>query len=52
VAGAAEDLYGQAKDAASSATDIVRRTIEEQPYKAVAIALAVGWLLGRTHRPL
>jgi uncharacterized protein YjbJ (UPF0337 family) len=52
VAGAAEDLYGQAKDAASNATDIVRRTIEEQPYKAVAIALAVGWLLGRTHRPL
>jgi uncharacterized protein YjbJ (UPF0337 family) len=52
VAGAAEDLYGQAKDAASSATDIVRRTIEEQPYKAVAIALAIGWLLGRMHRPL
>ena len=52
VAGAAEHLYGQAKDAASSATDIVRKTIEEQPYKAVAIALAIGWLLGRTHRPL
>jgi uncharacterized protein YjbJ (UPF0337 family) len=52
VAGAAEHLYGQAKDAASSATDIVRMTIEEQPYKAVAIALAIGWLLGRTHRPL
>ena len=52
VAGAAEDLYGQAKDTASSATDLVRKTIEEQPYKAVAIALAIGWLLGRTHRPL
>jgi uncharacterized protein YjbJ (UPF0337 family) len=51
VAGAAEDFYGQAKDAASSVTDIVRRTIEEQPYTAVAIALAIGWLLGRTHRP-
>jgi ElaB/YqjD/DUF883 family membrane-anchored ribosome-binding protein len=47
VAGAADDLYGQAKDAASGFTDVVCRTIEEQPYTAVAIALAVGWLLGR-----
>jgi len=51
-AGAAEDLYGQAKDAAASFTDVVQRTIEQQPYTAVAIAVAVGWLLGRTHRPL
>jgi uncharacterized protein YjbJ (UPF0337 family) len=52
VAGAAEDLYGQAKDAAASFTDIVQRTIERQPYTAVAVALAIGWLLGRTHRPI
>ena len=52
VAGAAEDLYGQAKDAAASFTDIVQRTIEQQPYTAVAIAIAIGWLLGRTHRPI
>jgi uncharacterized protein YjbJ (UPF0337 family) len=51
-AGAAEDLYGQAKDAATGFTDIVQRTIEQQPYTAIAIAVAVGWLLGRTHRPL
>ena len=51
-AGAAEDLYGQAKDAAASFADVVQRTIEQQPYTAVAIAVAVGWLLGRTHRPL
>jgi uncharacterized protein YjbJ (UPF0337 family) len=51
-AGAAEDLYGQAKDAAASFTDVVQRTIEQQPYTAIAIAVAVGWLLGRTHRPL
>jgi ElaB/YqjD/DUF883 family membrane-anchored ribosome-binding protein len=25
--------------------------IENQPYTAVGIALAVGWLLGRTHHP-
>ena len=61
--GTAENLYGQAKDAASSATDsvrqsasssedILRRTIEDKRYTAVAIALALGWLFGRTHRPL
>ena len=32
--------------------DIVRHTIEDRPYTAVAIALALGWLFGRTHRPL
>ena len=52
VAGAAEDLYGQARDAASGFADIVQRTIEQQPYTAVAIAVALGWLLGRTHRPI
>lgn len=29
----------------------LRTMIEEQPYTATAIALALGWLLGRTHRP-
>jgi len=51
-AGAAEDLYGQAKDAAANFTDIVQRTVEQQPYTAVAVVFAIGWLLGRTHRPL
>jgi uncharacterized protein YjbJ (UPF0337 family) len=61
--GTAENLYGQARDAASSAVegvrksassveDIVRHTIEDRPYIAVAIALGLGWLFGRTHRPL
>jgi uncharacterized protein YjbJ (UPF0337 family) len=63
VQGTAENLYGQAKDAASSAAagvqktassveDIVRRTIEDRPYTAVTIALGLGWLFGRAHRPL
>ena len=26
--------------------------IETEPYTAVAIALGLGWLLGRMHRPL
>jgi len=61
--GTAENLYGQAKDVATGAArgvrktassfeDIVRHTIEDRPYMAVAIALALGWLFGRTHRPL
>jgi uncharacterized protein YjbJ (UPF0337 family) len=61
--GSAERLYGQAKDAAGEAAegvraaaisveDILRNTIETRPYTAAAIALGIGWLLGRTHRPL
>ena len=62
-AGAAQDLYGQARDTAASAADAaldtasslegwLRRTIETQPYTTALIALGIGWLLGRTHRPL
>ena len=61
--GGAERLYGEAKEAASEAAqgvraaavsfeDVIRTTIEERPYTAAAIALGIGWLLGRTHRPL
>jgi ElaB/YqjD/DUF883 family membrane-anchored ribosome-binding protein len=30
----------------------LRDTIETQPYTAVFVALGIGWLLGRMHRPL
>jgi uncharacterized protein YjbJ (UPF0337 family) len=61
--GTAENLYGQTKDAANDAAeglrrtarsveDVLRNTIENKPYMAVALALGLGWLLGRTHRPL
>jgi uncharacterized protein YjbJ (UPF0337 family) len=61
--GTAQDLYGQARDNASDMVDaargagssfeqLFRSTIEQQPYTAAAIALGVGWLLGRSHRPL
>jgi hypothetical protein len=30
----------------------LRGTIEAQPYRAALIALGIGWLLGRSHRPL
>jgi uncharacterized protein YjbJ (UPF0337 family) len=61
VEGAAQDLYGQAKDALSDASriaqqgaadarDVVRDIIEERPYTVAFAALAVGFLLGRMGR--
>ncbi len=64
---AAQDLYGQAADSATQVADAttraarktagsferaLRNTIENQPYTAVVIALGLGWLFGRMHRPL
>ena len=57
-AGAAQDLYAQAKDAAGDAAKSVqeqaaplegflRNTIETRPYTAVAVALGLGWFIGR-----
>ena len=55
VSDAAQDLYNQAVDSAShtagSFERALRHTIENQPYTAVAIALGLGWLFGRMHRP-
>jgi uncharacterized protein YjbJ (UPF0337 family) len=55
-AGTAQDLYGQATDTArETATTLdswLRHTIESQPYASALIALGIGWLLGRMHRPL
>ena len=64
---AAGDIYGQARDSASNVADAtksaarktagsfekaLRNTIETQTYTAVVIALGLGWLFGRMHRPL
>jgi uncharacterized protein YjbJ (UPF0337 family) len=55
-AGAAQDLYGQATDAtrdtAATLDKWLRTTIETQPYTTAIVALGLGWLLGRMHRPL
>jgi uncharacterized protein YjbJ (UPF0337 family) len=61
--GTVQDLCGQARDSAADVVDaarqagssfeqLLRNTIEQQPYTAVAIALGIGWLFGQTHRPL
>ena len=49
VAGAAGTA---ARKTANSFETALRELIDKQPYTAVGIALAVGWLLGRMHRPL
>ena len=57
-AGAAQDLYGQVNDAAGDAApsvqeqaapleEFLRNTIETRPYTAVAVALGLGWFIGR-----
>ncbi len=66
-ADAAQDLYDHARDSASELADatgkaarqsagsferVLRNTIETQPYTAVIVALGLGWMLGRMHRPL
>jgi uncharacterized protein YjbJ (UPF0337 family) len=59
--GAVQDAYGQMKETASDAVeairesasdaeDFLRTTIEERPYTAAAVALAIGYLIGRFSR--
>src|ERR1700682_1664501 len=59
--GVAQDLYGQARETAGEAAAVVRRqagsfeqtireNVENRPYTAVAIALAIGWFVGRLGR--
>ena len=56
--GALQDVYGQAKEAAATAADAIRETaseaddflrttIEQRPYTAAAVALAIGYLISR-----
>jgi uncharacterized protein YjbJ (UPF0337 family) len=52
IADAASDTMATARDSASTFESALRNTIETQPYTAAAVALGVGWLLGRMHRPM
>jgi uncharacterized protein YjbJ (UPF0337 family) len=60
--GSIQDLSGQAVDGAEDTIDAVRKMpaslddtmrhyIENNPYTTAAIALGLGWLIGRSHRP-
>ena len=46
----ADAATNAARKTASSFEKALRDTIEDRP-SAVAIALGLGWLFGRTHRP-
>ena len=59
--GTLQDVYGQAKETAvdaagairnraSEASDFLREMIEERPFTAAAIALGIGFLIGRFGR--
>ena len=61
VEGQLQDLYGQAaetaaqaaqavRETASEAEDFIRTTIEQRPYTAAAVALGIGFLIGRFAR--
>ena len=61
VEGAMQDFYGQAKDAAvsaaeavgdraSQADDFLRAMIEQRTYTTAAVALGIGFLIGRFSR--
>jgi ElaB/YqjD/DUF883 family membrane-anchored ribosome-binding protein len=41
-----------ASELVRSVGDVAGKFIQEQPFTAALIAFAIGWLLGRTHRPL
>ena len=47
----ADAATNAARKTASSFEKALRGTIENQLYTAIAIALGLGWLFGRTHRP-
>jgi ElaB/YqjD/DUF883 family membrane-anchored ribosome-binding protein len=56
--GSIQDPYGQAEDTIDSVRkmpasleDTIRHYIENNPYTTAAIALGLGWLIGRSHRP-
>jgi len=59
--GTLQDVYGQAKETAANAADAIREgaseaddflraAIEERPYTAAAVALTIGYLIGRFGR--
>src|SRR5258707_13230955 len=59
--GTLQDVYGKAKESAASAAeaireraseaeDVLRTTIEQRPYTTAAIALGIGYLIGRFGR--
>jgi uncharacterized protein YjbJ (UPF0337 family) len=60
--GSIQEMYGHAVDSAEDAIntvrqippsvgDTIRHSVKGNPYATAAIALGLGWLIGRSHRP-
>jgi ElaB/YqjD/DUF883 family membrane-anchored ribosome-binding protein len=47
----AEDAIDAVRQMPASVDDSIRHYIETNPYTTAAIALGIGWLIGRSHRP-
>jgi hypothetical protein len=52
VADAAIDSAALARKTSNSLESALRNMIATQPYTSALVALGLGWLLGRMHRPL
>ena len=46
------EVQENASELVRSVGDVAGKFIQEQPITTALIALGIGWLLGRTHRPL
>jgi hypothetical protein len=47
-----DQTAGTAQETGVTLDEWLRTAIETQPYRAAIIALGIGWLFGRLHRPL
>lgn len=46
----AQDVYSNARQVVSQQSDVVSGKVKNQPLLAIAIAAAVGWIVGRVMR--
>jgi hypothetical protein len=50
-ADATPEVEGVVQKAPESLDDTIKRWVETKPYTTTMIALLLGWLFGRAHRP-
>ena len=49
-AGQAQDAYSNARKVVSDQSEMVSGRVKSQPLVAIAIAVAIGWVIGRVMR--
>jgi ElaB/YqjD/DUF883 family membrane-anchored ribosome-binding protein len=50
LAGQAQDAYSSARKMVSNQSEMVSSQVKNQPLLAIAIAAAIGWVIGRVMR--